>query len=65
MTIRVLNYAYLAPEIIAGIENELSKQHSLKDLMSWALSDSAKRFIPGVVKAVVVQDEFTHDVVVP
>jgi hypothetical protein len=33
--------------------------------MTWALSDPAKRFIPGVVKDVVVQDEFTHDVIVP
>ena len=65
MTICVLNYAHLPPEIIVGIESELAEQHSLKDLMSWALSDSAKKFVPGVVKDVIVQDEFTHDVVVP
>jgi hypothetical protein len=65
MTIRVLNYAQLPPEVIAEIENELSDQHSLKDLMGWALSDSGKKFIPGVVKDVIVQDEFTHDVIVP
>jgi len=64
MTIRVLNYAHLPREVIADIESELSEQHSLKDLMSWALSDSGKKFIPGVVKDVIVQDEFTHDVIV-
>lgn len=65
MTIRVLNYAHLAPEVIADIESALSRQHSLQDLMSWALSGSGKKFIPGVVKDVIVQDEFTHDVIVP
>ena len=65
MTIRVLNYAHLSPEVIADIESELLEQHSLKDLMSWAFSDPGKRFIPGVVKDVMVQDEFTHDVLVP
>jgi hypothetical protein len=65
MTIRVLNYAKLSPEVIADIEVELSRQHTLKDLMSWALADSEKRFVPGVVADVVVQDEFTHDVIVP
>jgi hypothetical protein len=64
MTIPVLNYARLPPEVIADIESELSEQHTLKDLMSWAFSDSGKKFIPGVVKDVIVQDEFTHDVIV-
>lgn len=65
MTIRVLNYAGLPSEAVANIESELSEQYSLKDLMNWALSDSGKRFIPAVVKDVIVQDEFTHDVIVP
>ena len=65
MTIRVLNYASLPSEIIADIEAELSEQHTLKDLMAWALFDSEKKFIPRVVKDVIVQDEFTHDVIVP
>ena len=65
MTIRVLNHARLLPEVIVEIESELSGQHTLNDVMSWGLSDSGKKFIPGVVKDVVVQDEFTHDVIVP
>ena len=65
MAIRILNYANLSREAVAESESELSEQYSLKDLMTWALSDPAKRFIPGVVKDVVVQDEFTHDVIVP
>jgi len=65
MSLRVLNYANLPPEVMAEIESELSEQHALKDLMTWALADSEKRFVPGVVQDVVVQDEFTHDVIVP
>jgi hypothetical protein len=65
MSLRILNYANLPPEVITEIESELSEQHALKDLVNWALSDSGKRFVPGVVKDVIVQDEFTHDVIVP
>ena len=65
MTIRVLNYARLPSEAMAEIERELTGQFSLKDLMNWAFSDSRERFIPGVVKDVIIQDEFTHDVIVP
>lgn len=65
MSLPVLNYANLPREVITEIERALSEQHALKDLMTWALSDSGKNFIPGVVKDVIVQDEFTHDVVVP
>ena len=47
----VVRYVYGAP-------------NKLQDVMRWALSDPAG-FIPQVVADVVVQDEFTHDVVVP
>jgi hypothetical protein len=65
MPISVLNYANLPREVIASIESELAEQHNLKDLMKWALADSGNKFVPGVVKNVVVQDEFTHDIIVP
>ena len=62
---RVLNHANLSSETVAGIEGELSAQENLKDLMAWALSQPRGTFIPSVVAQVIVQDEFTHDVVVP
>lgn len=64
MSIRISNFASVPAEVFAEIQEELSDQHTLKDVMSWALSDSGK-FIPGIVKDVIVQDEFTHDVIVP
>ena len=62
---RVLNHANLSSETIAVIEGELSTQENLKDVMTWALSQPLGIFIPSVVAQVIVQDEFTHDVIVP
>ena len=61
---RIVNQSKLPTEIIVEIEAAISEQENLQDVMRWALSDPAG-FIPRVVAAVVVQDEFTHDVVVP
>ena len=62
---RVLNHANLSPETIAGIAGELSAQENLRDVMAWALSHPRGTFIPSVVAEVIVQDEFTHDVILP
>jgi hypothetical protein len=62
---RVVNHANLLPEHIAQIEDELSRQQNLNDVMKWALSHPTGVFIPSVVDNVIVQDEFTHDVIVP
>ncbi len=62
---RVINYANLLPGEIARIESELSRQQNLNDVMKWALSHPKSVFIPSVISQVIVQDEFTHDVIVP
>ena len=62
---RVLNKCKLSEVRIAEIEVQLASQQNLKDVMNWALSDSIGGFTPQVVTDVVVQDEFTHDVIVP
>ena len=62
---RVMNHANLQTETIASIAGELSAQENLKDVMSWAFSYPLGTFIPSVVAEVIVQDEFTHDVIVP
>ena len=62
---RVLNHAKLPSEAVAGIARALSAQENLKDVMAWALSSPRGTFIPSVVAEVIVQDEFTHDVIVP
>ena len=65
MSVLILNHADLPPEGIARIEGELSGQHNLNDVMKWALSHPEGTFAPSVVVDVVVQDEYTHDVIVP
>ena len=62
---RVVNHSNLSSEQIARIENELSGQQNLNDVMKWALSYPKGVFIPSVVAHVIIQDEFTHDVIVP
>ncbi len=62
---RIVNHANLPLEQIAQIEGELSGQQNLNDVMKWALSHPNGVFIPSVVADVIVQDEFTHDVIVP
>lgn len=62
---RVFNRANLSPDSIADITTEISAQENLKDVMSWALSSPQGTFVPSVVAEVIVQDEFTHDVIVP
>lgn len=55
----------VAEEASLKIELEVSTQENLKDMMTWALSQPSGAFLSGVVSDVIVQDEFTHDVVVP
>jgi hypothetical protein len=62
---RIVNHASLSPEEIARIERELVGQQNLQDVMKWALSHPRGLFIPSIVANVIVQDEFTHDVIVP
>ena len=61
----VLNHAKLPSEAVTDIAEELSTQENLKDVMTWALSAPQGIFLPSVVAQVIVQDEFTHDVIVP
>ncbi len=62
---KIANYANLPTEEIARIESELSGQQNLNGVMKWALLHPGGIFIPSVVAQVIVQDEFTHDVIVP
>ena len=62
---RVNNRASLTASEIEVVEKELSERHTLHEVMQWGLSQSAGTVIPQIVAEVVVQDEFSHDVVVP
>ena len=61
----VINRNNLSPDAITQIEAEICNQKDLKDVMNWALTEPTGSFIPQVVADVVIQDEFTHDVIIP
>lgn len=62
---QVVSHAKLSSEPIAEIAKELGAQENLRDVMAWALASPPGTFIPTVVAEVIIQDEFTHDVIVP
>ena len=62
---RVLNCTKLTDERIAALRSLIPDQENLQDLMDWALATPPGTFTPQVVADVVIQDEFTHDVLVP
>jgi hypothetical protein len=62
---RVRNHAALTITELAEIEVELSELETLADLVRWGATQPAGRVSPRIITEVVVQDEFTHDVIVP
>ena len=57
----VENRAQLDPARLAAIERIVGAHGTLADVVAWGLAQRPA----ALVSAVVVQDEFTHDVVVP
>ena len=62
---QIVSHGKITAEVKARIQAEVSSQQNLKDMMAWALPQGSSVFLPGVVSEVIVQDEFTHDVIVP
>lgn len=57
----VTNHAGLSTERLAALEAEVAKLTILQDVIRWSFSQTP----PSDVADVVIQDEFTHDVVLP
>ena len=51
----------LAPELRHALRRLIAPQKSLEDVVRWGLAQSP----PILIADVVVQDEYTHDVVLP
>ena len=62
---RIVNPANLSAERLATIESQLPEQRNLLDVFNWGRGKESGVLAPGVVAEVIVQDEFTHDVIVP
>lgn len=61
----VKNRANLSENNFESISNDLEQHQSLQDLVRWAENQPEGTLIPGVISDLIVQDEFTHDIVVP
>ncbi len=55
------DYAKLPSELLASLKAELDGLSILQEVLRWGFSQSP----PSDVASVVIQDEFTHDVVLP
>jgi hypothetical protein len=62
---KITNLAGMPENEFAEIEAELSHHKTLGRVLAWARAKPKHDFLPETVAAVVAQDEFTHDVVVP
>lgn len=62
---KVINADNFSQEKIEQIKQILPKAENLLQVMNWINSQPKSNFLPQIVAEVVVQDEFTHDVVIP
>jgi len=65
MAMKVINADNFSQEKIEQIKQILPKAENLLQVMNWINSQPKSNFLPQIVAEVVVQDEFTHDVVIP
>lgn len=55
----------VSDEVFEKCRVELESHESLQDLLRWAERRPAGTLVPGAIAELVIQDEFTHDLVVP
>ena len=61
----VKNRSSLSKKDLESITVDLKEHQSLQDLLRWAERQPEGTLIPGAISELIVQDEFTHDLVVP
>ncbi|PYS46519.1 MAG: hypothetical protein DMF68_18980 [Acidobacteria bacterium] len=62
---QVRNHTNLSAEQLGAIKRDLPDVCGLQDVVKWGLRKDSGVMLPGVIAEVIVQDEFTHDVIVP
>ncbi|MCI0444464.1 hypothetical protein L0152_14805 [bacterium] len=63
--VEVKNRAKLSEKNFQTMSIDLKQHQSLQDLLRWAERQLDGALIPGAISDLVIQDEFTHDLVVP
>ena len=62
---KVSNLANLSTAELAELVKELGEPQNLAQVLAWANSRPQGEFCLTVISEVIVQDEFTHDCIVP
>ena len=62
---KILVEGTISPEKFKQIKEILPAVENLLQIMNWIKFQPKSDFIPQIVAEVVVQDEFTHDVIIP
>ena len=62
---KVIDVAGLSADELTQVEREVADHCSLADVLTWSEQQPTGALLAGVIEAVVIQDEFTHDVIVP
>ncbi len=62
---RITNRANLPDAEFDAFKREFESHTSLQDLLRWAQRQPEGALVPGVIAELIIQDEFTHDLIVP
>lgn len=62
---KVINAESIPHEKFEQIKQVLPKAENLLQVINWATSQPKSDFLPQIVAEVIIQDEFTHDVIIP
>jgi len=61
----LIDRANLTSEQFAQVASDLAGHRTLTDVLNWGFKQPKGRVLPQVVADVIVQDEYSHDVIVP
>ena len=59
------NRTTLATGQFIELESDVSKHKTLKDVLLWGYQQSKGTMHPHIIADIVIQDEYSHDVIVP
>lgn len=62
---QIINRANLSSEQLAQVASELAEHRTLTDVLNWGFKQPKGTVLPKIVEDVIVQDEYSHDVIVP
>ena len=62
---QVTNRASLSSQQISQIESELAEHRTMAAVLDWGFKQPPGTVLPQIVADVIVEDEYSHDVIVP